>query len=249
MMKDFKPYLLSLGMLVFLFSCNSSKEAQEEKVKLEDQEDTVSYALGQNIASNLQGQDLGLDGDIVARGLKDAMAGKDSAVLTEEQKKSVLQTFQQKMRKRQQEEQQGQQQQSRRQGGGEEAKKNLMKSKEFLKKNKNKEGVKTTESGLQYKVLETGNGESPSSTSTVKVHYKGTLIDGSQFDSSYDRGEPAEFPVNNVIQGWQEALQMMKVGSKWKLFIPPELGYGSQGTGQIGPNEALIFEVELIEIK
>lgn len=249
MINDFKIYLLSLGMMVLFFSCNSSKEAQEEKLELEDQEDTVSYALGQNIASNLQDQDLGLDGDIVARGLKDAMAGKDSAVLTKEQRESVLKTFQQKMRKKQQGERQGQQQQSRKKGGGQEAKKNLMKSKAFLKKNENKEGVKSTESGLQYKVLEEGDGASPSSTSTVKVHYKGTLIDGTQFDSSYDRGEPAEFPVNNVIQGWQEALQMMKVGSKWKLFIPPELGYGSQGTGQIGPNEALIFEVELLEIK
>ncbi|HKL48502.1 MAG TPA: FKBP-type peptidyl-prolyl cis-trans isomerase, partial [Desulfuromonadales bacterium] len=115
--------------------------------------------------------------------------------------------------------------------------------------NAEKEGVETTESGLQYKILTPGTGETPSKSDTVKVHYRGTLIDGTVFDSSYQRGEPAEFPIQGLIPAWQEALPMMKEGAKWKLFVPSELAYGEQGAGQvIGPNEVLIFEMELIEI-
>lgn len=130
------------------------------------------------------------------------------------------------------------------------AQKNLKEEEEFLKKNKDAEGVKTTASGLQYLVLKEGDGEIPTATDQVKVHYKGTLLNGSEFDNSYTRGQPAVFPVNRVIAGWIEALQLMKVGSKYKLFIPSRLGYGEMGAGrEIGPNSMLIFEVELLGIE
>lgn len=130
------------------------------------------------------------------------------------------------------------------------AEKSLKAGEEFLAANAKKEGVKTTESGLQYKIEVEGSGATPADTSVVRVHYKGTLIDGTEFDSSYKRGEPTEFPVNRVIKGWTEALQLMPVGSKWTLYIPSNLAYGQMGTqgGPIGPNETLIFEVELIDI-
>jgi FKBP-type peptidyl-prolyl cis-trans isomerase len=129
------------------------------------------------------------------------------------------------------------------------AQKNLKKEEEFLKNNKDAEGVKKTASGLQYLVIKEGSGEIPTATDEVKVNYKGSLIDGTEFDNSYTRGQPAVFPVNRVISGWTEALQLMKVGSKYKLFIPSILGYGANGAGRdIGPNSMLIFEVELLEV-
>jgi FKBP-type peptidyl-prolyl cis-trans isomerase FklB len=132
----------------------------------------------------------------------------------------------------------------------EKAEKNLVESEKFLAENKAKEGVKTTASGLQYKVLKEGEGPSPKVGDTVTVNYRGTLIDGTQFDSSYDRGEPATFPLTGVIPGWTEALQLMKKGSKWMLYIPPNLAYGERGAGnRIPPNSTLIFEVELISFQ
>jgi FKBP-type peptidyl-prolyl cis-trans isomerase len=130
------------------------------------------------------------------------------------------------------------------------SRKNLERANDFLKSNKDKEGVQTTKSGLQYQAIKSGSGKTPSLTSTVKVHYEGKLLDGKVFDSSIARGEPIEFPVNGVIPGWTEALQRMKVGDKWKLFIPPGLAYGERGAGSdIGPNELLVFEVELLDVK
>lgn len=127
----------------------------------------------------------------------------------------------------------------------------VAKGEKFLKENAAKEGVKTLPSGLQYKVMKDGEGKSPKATDTVSTHYRGTLLDGKEFDSSYKRNEPAEFPVNGVIKGWTEALQLMKEGSKWMLFVPANLAYGARGTpgGPIGPNETLIFEVELLKVK
>jgi FKBP-type peptidyl-prolyl cis-trans isomerase FklB len=130
------------------------------------------------------------------------------------------------------------------------AKENLREGQEFLSENAQKDGVRTTESGLQYEVIEKGSGKTPTPESTVTVHYRGTLIDGTEFDSSYRRGEPATFPVNGVIAGWTEALQLMSEGAKYKLYIPADLAYGERGAGQaIGPNETLIFDVELISVK
>ena len=129
------------------------------------------------------------------------------------------------------------------------AQQNLKEGSQYLEQNKQKDGVKFTESGLQYKIIEEGQGESPSATDKVTTHYRGTLIDGTEFDSSYKRGEPMQFPVNGVIPGWTEALQMMKPGAKWELVIPPELAYGEHGVGNIiGPNSTLLFEIELLEI-
>jgi FKBP-type peptidyl-prolyl cis-trans isomerase FklB len=128
--------------------------------------------------------------------------------------------------------------------------KNKAEGEKFLADNKKKEGIKTTASGLQYKVITAGTGKTPKATDTVKTHYRGTLINGTEFDSSYKRGEPAEFPVNGVIKGWTEALQLMKEGAKWQLFIPSELAYGERGAGRdIGPNSTLIFDIELISVK
>ncbi len=131
----------------------------------------------------------------------------------------------------------------------EKAEKNLAESKVFLEENKKKEGIKTLPSGLEYKVLAEGSGKTPKATDAVTVHYRGTLINGAEFDSSYKRGQPASFQVDRVIRGWMEALQLMKEGSKWQLFIPPELGYGERDMGLIPPNSTLIFEVELISVK
>jgi FKBP-type peptidyl-prolyl cis-trans isomerase FklB len=128
--------------------------------------------------------------------------------------------------------------------------KNKAEGEKFLADNKKKEGIKTTASGLQYKVIKDGTGKTPKATDTVSTHYRGTLISGKEFDSSYKRGEPAEFPVNGVIKGWTEALQLMKEGAKWQLFIPSELAYGERGAGQdIGPNSTLIFDIELLSVK
>lgn len=235
-------------------SCNSSKESQNSGElenaldSMETQMDSISYVLGQNMYQNFQQNDIDVNGKLIAKGLLDAYNGNDS-FFTQEQSQSLMTQFQQQMMEKQRQRQQqqsgegGQKQQQK-------AEENLQKSQQFLKQNKNKAGVKTTESGLQYKVLEEGSGASPALSDTVVVHYKGTLIDGTEFDNSRKRGQPAEFQLSGVIQGWQEGLQLMKEGAKYKLFIPPELGYGQRGAGQnIGPNEALIFDVELIEVK
>jgi FKBP-type peptidyl-prolyl cis-trans isomerase FklB len=170
-------------------------------------------------------------------GLKDALAGKEAA-LTKEEREKTLQAFQKEMMEKQIT------------ASKEAATKNAAEGEKFLTENKKKDGVKTTASGLQYKVLKEGSGPSPKETDTVVVNYKGTLIDGTEFDSSFKRNEPASFQVNRVVKGWIEALQLMKAGSKYQLFIPSALAYGERGAGQlIGPNATLIFEVELLSIK
>jgi FKBP-type peptidyl-prolyl cis-trans isomerase FklB len=188
-----------------------------------------SYALGANIGSQLSSQHLtatALDNTSFLRGLKDALQGGPLA-LTDDQIKAALAELQNQ--------------------AGETT---LKQGEEFLAKNKTKEGVVTTPSGLQYKVITMGTGPKPALTDTVVCDYAGTLIDGKEFDSSYKRGQPAAFPVNRVIKGWTEALQMMSVGSKWQLFIPSSLAYGASGAGSdIGPNETLIFQVELHSIQ
>lgn len=196
----------------------------------------VAYSIGLSIGSNFQSQSLDLDVDHVAEGIRDAMAGKEPRI-SEDEIRSVMQRFQEEQMAKMQQEQ------------NVVADKNKTDSEAFLAANAGKEGVQTTESGLQYKVITEGTGATPTGEDTVEVHYRGTLIDGTEFDSSYKRGQTVSFPVNGVIPGWTEALQLMKEGAKYELYIPSDLAYGPGGTGgAIGPNQALIFEVELVSI-
>lgn len=198
---------------------------------LKDQKDKVSYSIGLDIGFTFTKQNMDLNPEALAAGVKDAMAGKPQ--LSDQQVKETMTQFQKEMEEKQTQK-------------GKEA---SAAGEKFLAENKAKQGVKTTADGLQYKVLKEGNGPQPKETDTVKVNYRGTLIDGTEFDSSYKRGQPAELPLNRVIKGWGEGLQLMKVGSKYQLFIPPALGYGERGAGaQIPPNSVLIFEIELLEI-
>ncbi len=199
--------------------------------KLDTDEKRASYAIGQQIGQNLKNQKIQVDADIVAMAIMDAIGGKESK-LTKEQIQETMAKLQETSIKKMQEE----------------AEANKQRGAEFLEKNKTATGVKVTPSGLQYQVVTEGTGAVPKADDTIRAHYRGTLINGEQFDSSYDRGQPAEFPVKGVIPGWTEALQMMKVGSKFKLWIPPELAYGSSPRPGIPPNSVLAFEVELLDI-
>ncbi|AZZ37241.1 hypothetical protein CIK05_10730 [Bdellovibrio sp. qaytius] len=217
-----KIMLVAAVAVIGLVGCN--------KPDLKSDKGQASYAIGQQIGRNLKAQNIEIDAKTLAASLTDAMAGK-SELKEDEIQKAMMKLQEMAMKKQ-----------------TEEADKNKGKSAEFLEKNKTAEGVKVTASGLQYIVVSEGTGPIPTKTDTVKCHYKGTLTTGEQFDSSYDRGQPAEFPVGGVIPGWTEALQMMKVGSKYKLFIPAELAYGASGRPGIPPNSALVFEVELLDI-
>ena len=196
----------------------------------------VSYSLGMRLASGMKTQDLDLDIDMLAQAMKDVMAGKKT-LLNEQEARQVLTDWSTRM--------QGELQKKQ----AELAEKNKAEGQKFLEENKTKEGVKTTASGLQYKVIKSGSGASPKASDRVKVHYKGTLINGTQFDSSIERGEPATFQIDKVIKGWTEALQLMKVGDKWQLFIPSDLAYRLEGRQNIPPNATLIFELELLGIE
>jgi FKBP-type peptidyl-prolyl cis-trans isomerase FkpA len=193
----------------------------------------VSYMVGMDIAQSLKTIKDDLDVDVLAQGMKDSFAKDGKPRLTEAQITEVRNAFTQRLQE---------QQAAKQAAKAEEGKK-------FLASNKTKPGVVTTTSGLQYQVLKPREGAKPTAESTVKVNYVGTHIDGEEFDSSYKTGQPAEFPVNGVIPGWTEGLQLMSVGSKYKFWIPSELAYGAGGQGPIGPNEMLIFEVELLEVK
>ncbi len=206
-------------------------------------EQKIAYSVGLNIGKSMKQQGIDMDVDIVAKGIKDALA--DKPALTDAQVREVMTTFQQQMMAKQQE-------MAAKQAAtaGAEGDKNLNAGRAFLADNKAKPGVTTLPSGLQYKVLKEGKGKSPKLTDSVVANYRGTLIDGTEFDSSYKRGEPAEFPVNGVIKGWTEILQKMKVGDKYQVFIPAELAYGAQPRGAIiTPNSALVFEIDLIDVK
>jgi FKBP-type peptidyl-prolyl cis-trans isomerase len=204
---------------------------------LTTQKDKFSYALGMNLGTNLHKQSVPVDPNILLRGLKDALAGGKTA-LTEEQARAALMEVQNEMRKKQQAEMQAAGEANKKEGDA------------FLAANKAKEGVVTLPSGLQYKILTQGTGPKPTATDSVVCNYRGTLINGTEFDSSYKRGEPATFPVSGVIKGWTEALQLMPVGSKWQLFVPSDLAYGERSPGpEIAPDSTLIFEVELLSIQ
>lgn len=212
-------------------------ERSQQGVVLNTQKDKISYAVGMNIGTNLHRQPLDVDPAILLQGLKDVLAG-NKPLLTEEEARTLLTQLQEDMRKQQAEK-------AQQMGAA-----NKAEGETFLAANKTKEGVITLPSGLQYKILKAGTGPKPSASDSVVCNYRGTLINGAEFDSSYKRGQPATFPVNGVIKGWTEALQLMPVGSKWQLFIPAQLAYGERGAGaDIGPNAALIFEIDLLSIQ
>jgi len=229
--------LVLLALLCLLSPGIACAQDEGEGAALDSLEKRASYALGMNMAQSMKAQDVPIDMELLIQGLRDAFAGAETR-LSAEQVQQTLQEFQQMMMQRQQEARAAQ------------GEKNKQEAEAFFAENKTKDGVVTTDSGLQYMVLEAGDGPKPTATDRVSVHYKGMLLDGTQFDSSYDRGQPATFPVNGVIQGWQEAVQLMPVGSKYKLWIPSDLAYGAGGQGPvIGPNAALVFEVELLSIE
>lgn len=196
----------------------------EEKKEFANQKEKASYAIGIDMGNSLKKNKIDVDPDLLYRGIKDAL-GSGKQLLTEKEVRETLVALQKEMQA-----------------------KFAEKNKTYLAENKKKEGVKTLPSGLQYRVLKQGTGKSPQATDSVTVNYRGTLVDGTQFDNSYERGQPATFPVNGVIRGWTEALQLMKEGSKWELVIPSDLAYGPQGRPGIPPNSTLIFEVELISV-
>lgn len=207
-----------------------------ENPELKDLKDKESYSLGYQFGQGLKAQGLDLNLEVYTSGIRDALGGKNPSLSREEMQKTLA-DFQQRIMAARQKELKGM------------SAKNLAAGKAFLEENKKKEGVKTLPSGLQYKVLAEGSGKTPQAADNVTVNYKGTLINGAEFDNSYKRGQPATFRPNGVIKGWTEALQLMKEGAKWQLFIPPELGYGERGAGPVPPNSTLIFEVELISVK
>jgi len=210
----------------------------QDKPDLKDAKQKSSYAIGMDIGANLKRQDLDIDAKALAAGLADSFAGKPQ--MTEAEAKAALTEFRAQMMAKVESKQKV------------DADKNSKEGEAYLAANGKKEGVKTTTSGLQYKVIKAGDGKgkTPKSTDTVKVHYHGTLIDGSVFDSSVQRGEPATFPVNQVIPGWTEVLQLMKEGDKWQVYIPGKLAYGERSPSpKIGPNSTLIFDVELLSIE
>ncbi|MEZ4827717.1 MAG: FKBP-type peptidyl-prolyl cis-trans isomerase [Bacteroidia bacterium] len=205
--------------------------------KLETRADSISYALGMDIGKNLGQLDLAISPELLYHGLNDVYADTESPI-NEQGLQSLLMSFQQEA------------QASQQRKFMEKAETAKQEGELFLSQNKTEEGVVTLPSGLQYKILQAGNGPSPTATSTVTVHYEGRLLDETVFDSSYKRGTPARFGVNQVIPGWTEALQLMNAGAKWQLFIPSDLAYGPNGyPPSIGPNETLIFEVELLEFQ
>jgi FKBP-type peptidyl-prolyl cis-trans isomerase FklB len=222
---------MKLSLLIVL--CLLPLLAMAQDSGLKDQKQKLSYSLGLNIGANLKSQGIDIDPQVLARGISDVLSGTKPA-MTEAEVRATLEAMQTDMKAKQD------------QASGT----NKKAGQTFLAENSKKPGVVTLPSGLQYKILKPGTGPKPKATDTVVTHYKGTLLDGTEFDSSYKRNEPAVFPVNGVIKGWTEALQLMPVGSKWQLFIPAELAYGEKGAADvIGPNQTLIFEVELISIK
>lgn len=224
-------------LLLILLGLAAAPVFAQTAPALDTPEKKTAYVIGQDIGQNLKKTNVPVDVETLVQALRDAYAGQPSR-LTPEESQQVMMQFQQQMQTQQQA------------AHDKAAADNAAEGKRFLEANAKKTGVKVLPSGLQYEVVKLGNGKAyPATTDQVKVHYRGTLLNGKEFDSSYKRGEPATFGVTQVIKGWTEALQKMRVGAKWKLFIPSELAYGTHGQGQdIGPNAVLVFEVELLEI-
>lgn len=228
-----RRFAMAMCAVVALSGTSFAADAPE----LKSDKEKLSYSIGMDIGGNLKRGSLEVDPDVLAKGLKDSYGG-GKTLLTEDEARQAIQAFQKQMMEKQAEAMKKQ------------AEKNKADGEKFLAENAKKEGVKTLPSGLQYREIAPGTGKSPKATDNVTVHYKGTVIDGTEFDSSYKRGKPATFQVSGVIAGWTEALQLMKEGAKWQLFIPPKLAYGERGAGgTIGPNATLIFDVELIAVK
>lgn len=223
-------------MLVGLFSFTACSQTANKDVKLSSQSDSVSYAIGIDIGKNFKKQNIEITPSILKQGIEDALA--DTSFLTQDEMQSVMMNFQNSMREKQQAK------------GKISSEKNIKEAEAFFIENKAKEGVKTLENGLQYKVLKSGSGKTPKLSSRVETHYAGRLLDGTEFDSSYKGGKPISFAVTGVIKGWTEILQLMKEGDKWEVYIPSDLAYGERGSPPvIQPNAALIFVMELISVK
>ena len=223
-----KKYI-KIALVVSVISSCQNLTQQKFNFDEANELERVSYSIGINVATSIKSEGLdSINSFYISKGFQDVFENKDLAINIEESNKIIGEYFNKKQDAKNQ--------------------RLAIDSKAFLEKNKQKDGVMTTESGLQYLILSEGKGNNPTLNDNVTVHYHGTLIDGTIFDSSVDRKQPATFPLNGVIPGWQEALQMMSVGSKWKIFIPSELAYGESGAGAIGPNSTLIFEVELLSI-
>ncbi len=226
--------LIKRNLIGFTFACACTAPAIL-MAQLQTMEQKAAYTIGSNFIQSLKMQGIELDTDSVIQGVKDGSSGKSA--LSQGEMKQALDAYKAKLLK--------EQEQAQKTVSG----KNQELGEAFLAQNKSKEGVVTLKSGLQYKVIDSGTGPSPKATDKVTTHYRGTLIDGTEFDSSYSRNEPTSFPVNGVIAGWTEALQLMHVGDKWQLFIPSELAYGNRAVGnKIKPNSTLIFEIELLKI-
>ncbi len=224
--------LIAAAMLLAIPAYAAEEKPAVEPVKLENDTDKISYTIGVQTGQGFKSADFEINIEMFVRGLRDVLADREPALSPEEMQQVMTDLRQRMMAKIQ-----------------EEIAKNLADGKAFLEENKKKPGVKVLPSGLQYRVIKEGTGRTPAATDKVKAHYRGTLLDGTEFDSSYKRNEPAEFAVNRLIPGWTEALQLMKEGSKWELFIPANLAYGQRGAPpRIPPNATLIFEMELIEV-
>ncbi len=223
--------IAAVGMM-FLAS-----QVYAQKPVLKSQKEKVSYIIGIGIGKNLKQQGTEIDSDAFTKGLRDALSGA-KPILTEQEINETMATYKNEMAAKQKElfDRVGE--------------KNKKEGEAFLAENKKKPGVKTLPSGLQYRVIQSGKGKKPTLNDTVTVHYKGTLINGKEFDSTHGRGQPASFPVSSAISGWKEALQMMEVGSKWEIVVPSQFAYGERGAGsRIEPNSTLVFEVELLAIQ
>lgn len=226
-----------LTMMVCAMVALSGAAFAADAPELKSDKEVFSYSLGMNLGTNLKRESVEVDQELLVKGFKDSYGG-GKTILTEDEARKSITDFQKALMAKKAETMQKL------------AEKNKADGEKFLAENAKKPGVKSLPSGLQYKEITPGKGKSPKATDTVTTHYKGTLIDGTEFDSSYKRGEPATFPVSGVIAGWTEALQLMKEGAKWELFLPSNLAYGEKGAGRdIGPNATLIFEVELISVK
>jgi FKBP-type peptidyl-prolyl cis-trans isomerase FklB len=209
----------------------------DEKPEIKDQKDKISYSLGYQVGGNFKRQGVEINPALIVQGIQDALTGAKPHMTPQEMRQTLVDLKKKIVAEQRRERQQA-------------AEKNRLEAEAFLAENGKQEGVKTLPSGLQYTVIQAGSGKTPKAGDTVTVHYRGTLINGTEFDSSHKRNQPATLQVNRVIRGWAEALQLMQEGAKWQLFIPPELAYGERGAGaKIPPNSALIFEVELLSVQ